>query len=284
MTVAQATTQLNTLLVGCSDTALAALDADYLSRCYKTQARNRNWRIWRLRGLYANSYPMMGEHLAAYQAAIDALLAEMGAEPEGARQIRIKAEHDRYEAFRAQVVGDCEDKGKQSESKRQGEWVNHMHKHARKVLVFAIPNGTHIPSFAGRARIKAEGLYTGFPDTGAHWDGGYAYLEWKDSKGDPKPAQIECLNRLETEMSNVANVAADELRLLIERVERLSEERAGISEDITDVFKEAKGRGFDTKAMKTIVQMRKKDKGKVQEEMTVLETYLSALGMQYAML
>jgi len=85
-------------------------------------------------------------------------------------------------------------------------------------------------------------------------------------------------------MSNVANVAADELRLLIERVERLSEERAGISEDITDVFKEAKGRGFDTKAMKTIVQMRKKDKDKVQEEMTVLETYLSALGMQYAML
>lgn len=85
-------------------------------------------------------------------------------------------------------------------------------------------------------------------------------------------------------MSNIANVAADELRLLIERVERLSEERAGISEDISDVFKEAKGRGFDVKAMKTIVQMRKKEEGKVQEEMTVLETYLSALGMQYAML
>jgi len=94
------------------------------------------------------------------------------------------------------VFVEPKDKGKQSESKRQGEWVNHMHKHARKVLVFAIPNGTHIPSFAGRARIKAEGLYTGFPDTGAHWDGGYAYLEWKDSKGDPKPAQVECLNRL----------------------------------------------------------------------------------------
>ena len=74
----------------------------------QTQARNRNWRIFKLRGLYANSYPMMGEHLTAYQAAIDAQLAEMGAEPEGARQIRIKAEHDRYEAFRAQVVGDCE--------------------------------------------------------------------------------------------------------------------------------------------------------------------------------
>ena len=70
-------------------------------------------------------------------------------------------------ALDPRVFVEPKDKGKQSESKRQGEWVNHMHKHARKVLVFAIPNGTHIPSFAGRARIKAEGLYTGFPDTGA---------------------------------------------------------------------------------------------------------------------
>jgi len=85
-------------------------------------------------------------------------------------------------------------------------------------------------------------------------------------------------------MSNVANVAADELRLLIERAERLADEKSGIAEDISDVFKEAKARGFDTKAMKTIIAIRKKEQGKVQEEMTVLETYLSALGMQYAML
>jgi hypothetical protein len=74
----------------------------------QSQARNRNWRIWRLRGLYANSFPMTGVHLAAYQAAIDAQLSELGAEPEGARQVRLKSEHDRYEAFRAQLVGDCE--------------------------------------------------------------------------------------------------------------------------------------------------------------------------------
>lgn len=85
-------------------------------------------------------------------------------------------------------------------------------------------------------------------------------------------------------MSNVANVAADELRLLIERAERLESERAGIAEDIKDVFKEAGGRGFDTKAMKKIIAIRKKDKDKVQEEMSILDTYLSALGMQYAML
>lgn len=85
-------------------------------------------------------------------------------------------------------------------------------------------------------------------------------------------------------MSNVANVAADELRLLIERAERLEGEKAGIAEDISDVFKEAKGRGFDTKAMKTIIAIRKKDKDKVQEERAILDVYLDAMGMQYAML
>lgn len=85
-------------------------------------------------------------------------------------------------------------------------------------------------------------------------------------------------------MSNVANVAADELRLLIERAERLEDEKKGLSDDISDVFKEAKGRGFDTKAMKTIIAIRKKEKDKVQEERAILDVYLDALGMQYAML
>lgn len=94
------------------------------------------------------------------------------------------------------VFVEPKDKGKASETARQAEWVNHMHKHARGVLVFAIPNGTNIPSFAGRAKIKKEGLYTGFPDTGAVWGSGTAYLEWKDADGAPRDAQIECLNRL----------------------------------------------------------------------------------------
>lgn len=85
-------------------------------------------------------------------------------------------------------------------------------------------------------------------------------------------------------MSNVANVAADELRLLIERAERLEDEKKGLSDDISDVFKEAKGRGFDTKAMKTIIAIRKKEKDKVQEERAILDVYLDAMGMQYAML
>ena len=85
-------------------------------------------------------------------------------------------------------------------------------------------------------------------------------------------------------MSNIANIAADEVRLLVERVERLEEEKAGISDDIKDTFKEASSRGFDVKALKTIIAIRKKDKDKVQEERAILDVYLDAMGMQYAML
>lgn len=83
-----------------------------------------------------------------------------------------------------------------SENDRQWAWVKHMHQHAKRVLVFAVPNGTHIPSFAGRAKVKREGLYTGFPDNGVIWDGGIALPEWKDGQGDLDDQQIECLNKL----------------------------------------------------------------------------------------
>lgn len=78
---------------------------------------------------------------------------------------------------------------------------------------------------------------------------------------------------------NSGTVAADELRLLIERAERLNEEVAAIREDVKDVFAEAKARGYDPKAMKKIIAIRKKDKKKHQEEEAILETYLAALGM-----
>ena len=75
------------------------------------------------------------------------------------------------------------------------------------------------------------------------------------------------------------HVAADELRLLIERAERLEEEKKGIQDDIKDVFAEAKGRGYDAKAMKRIMAIRKKAKEEYQEEEAIVETYLQALGM-----
>ncbi|RIA44635.1 uncharacterized protein (UPF0335 family) [Hephaestia caeni] len=74
-------------------------------------------------------------------------------------------------------------------------------------------------------------------------------------------------------------VAADELRLLIERAERLEEEKKGISDDIKDVMAEAKARGYDAKAIKKIMAIRKKKKEEYQEEEAILETYMHALGM-----
>jgi uncharacterized protein (UPF0335 family) len=76
-----------------------------------------------------------------------------------------------------------------------------------------------------------------------------------------------------------SSVAADELRLLIERAERLEEEKKAIADDIKDVFGEAKSRGYDTTAIKKIMQIRKKKKEEFQEEEAILETYMAALGM-----
>ena len=80
-------------------------------------------------------------------------------------------------------------------------------------------------------------------------------------------------------MGGKGTVAADELRLLIERAERLEEEKKGIADDIKDVMSEAKARGFDTKAIRKIMQIRKKRKEDFQEEEAILETYMAALGM-----
>lgn len=74
-------------------------------------------------------------------------------------------------------------------------------------------------------------------------------------------------------------VAADELRLLIERAERLEEEKKGITDDIKDVMAEAKGRGYDPKAIRKILSIRKKKKEEYQEEEAILEVYMQALGM-----
>jgi uncharacterized protein (UPF0335 family) len=80
-------------------------------------------------------------------------------------------------------------------------------------------------------------------------------------------------------MGGKGTVAADELRLLIERAERLEEEKRAIADDIKDVLAEAKARGYDTKAIRKIMSIRKKKKEDFQEEEAILETYMAALGM-----
>ena len=73
--------------------------------------------------------------------------------------------------------------------------------------------------------------------------------------------------------------AKDQLKAFVERIERLEEEKKTISDDIRDVYAEAKGNGFDVKVLRTIVRMRKQDANERQEEQAILETYLNALGM-----
>ena len=75
------------------------------------------------------------------------------------------------------------------------------------------------------------------------------------------------------------SVAADQLKAFIERIERLEEEKAGIAGDIREIYAEAKGNGFDTKAMRKILAIRKKDFSERQEEEAILELYMQALGM-----
>jgi uncharacterized protein (UPF0335 family) len=74
-------------------------------------------------------------------------------------------------------------------------------------------------------------------------------------------------------------VAADQLRSVIERIERLEEEKAGLTADIRDVYAEAAGNGFDQKAIRTVIKLRKLDAGERDEQEAVLDTYLRALGM-----
>lgn len=76
-----------------------------------------------------------------------------------------------------------------------------------------------------------------------------------------------------------ASATGDEVRLLLERIERLDDERKGIADDIKDVFAEAKSRGFDVPALRGILRIRKKPREEQQEEWAVMEVYMRALGM-----
>jgi len=82
------------------------------------------------------------------------------------------------------------------------------------------------------------------------------------------------------EVATKDTVAAAELRQLIERIERLEEEKATLQDDIKEVMAEAKGRGYDTKAIRTIIRLRKKDPSERQEEEAIIDLYKAALGME----
>jgi uncharacterized protein (UPF0335 family) len=81
-----------------------------------------------------------------------------------------------------------------------------------------------------------------------------------------------------TRRTKAHRFAKDQLKAFIERVERLEEEKKAISDDIRDVYAEAKGNGYDVKALRAVVRLRKQDQHERAEHEAIVETYLHALG------
>ena len=78
---------------------------------------------------------------------------------------------------------------------------------------------------------------------------------------------------------DATTIARDQLKAIVERIERLEEEKQALANDIKDVYAEAKGNGFDTKTLRTIIRLRKQDSNERQEAEALLDLYLNALGM-----
>lgn len=79
---------------------------------------------------------------------------------------------------------------------------------------------------------------------------------------------------------DAGSISADRLRSIIKRIEKLEEDKAGISDDIKEVYGEAKGTGFDVKIIRKIISLRKLEVEKRREESELLDLYMSAIGME----
>lgn len=84
---------------------------------------------------------------------------------------------------------------------------------------------------------------------------------------------------LDEEVADSARSARDQIRAFVERIERLEEEKKAIADDIKEVFAEAKGAGYDVKALREVIRLRKQDRDERAEREAILDTYLAALGM-----
>ncbi|MBX9618289.1 DUF2312 domain-containing protein [Candidatus Raskinella chloraquaticus] len=80
-------------------------------------------------------------------------------------------------------------------------------------------------------------------------------------------------------MSDIDMTARAQIKAIVERIERLEEEKKALADDIRDVYLEAKGNGYDTKVLRKVISLRRQDAEKRAEEEAVLDTYLAALGM-----
>jgi uncharacterized protein (UPF0335 family) len=87
------------------------------------------------------------------------------------------------------------------------------------------------------------------------------------------------MSKVEDKQPDVGGSAADRLRSLIDRIERLEEERKALGNDIKDIYQEAKSAGFDVKVLRTLIRMRKQEAAEIEEQETLLDLYRRALGM-----
>ncbi len=94
-----------------------------------------------------------------------------------------------------------------------------------------------------------------------------------------RPTGTHAHAKNEDSVTDVGGIAGDRLRTIIERIERLEEEKKAISSDIKDVYAEAKGAGFDVKIIRQLVSLRRKEPAEVEEQETLLDLYKRALGM-----
>ena len=96
---------------------------------------------------------------------------------------------------------------------------------------------------------------------------------------DVTGAPNESKRTTKTKSADVGGVAAPQLRAFVERIERLEEEKKALAGDIKEVYAEAKGNGFDTKILRKVISIRKLEDAERQEQETLLEVYMAALGM-----
>ena len=82
-----------------------------------------------------------------------------------------------------------------------------------------------------------------------------------------------------TDETQVGGIAADRLRSLVDRIERLEEERKALGNDIKDIYSEAKSAGFDVKVLRQLIRIRKQEAAEIEEQETLLDLYRRALGM-----
>ena len=81
-------------------------------------------------------------------------------------------------------------------------------------------------------------------------------------------------------MADTGSIARDQLKSIVERIERLEEEKAALAADIRDVYAEAKGNGYDVKALRRVVRERKLDRAEFQEQEAIIDLYRHALGLE----